>query len=268
MFPSDPFLAFRRRSMKARLRDALAAGPALPSPSDSRSPVILIGMHRSGTSLMSRVLDGAGIHMGGDVSEENHESKFFMLSNEVLMSMVGATWDQPRAIVDFLADEATDGDSQVIDTLAHATDNWLTSRSAQPYWKGHAETGQRFGWKDPRTSLTWPVWHRRFPNAVWVVVQRDEADVVASLTKRTHQKHDDGLWFSWRTLDSARCSELHEEYLESIARLRATVPVSAIFSIRYEELVADPVAALRPLADGGICEASRLQAAAALVRRK
>lgn len=39
-------------------------------------PVIIIGMHRSGTSMLTRVLQRAGLFMG-EHREENDESLFF-----------------------------------------------------------------------------------------------------------------------------------------------------------------------------------------------
>src|SRR5699024_9625556 len=43
-------------------------------------PIIVVGMHRSGTSLLSRVLSDIGVFMGNDLSI-NHESSFFQKIN-------------------------------------------------------------------------------------------------------------------------------------------------------------------------------------------
>ena len=45
------------------------------------NPVVVVGMHRSGTSLVSRILDDCGVMMGKDL-QEDHESIFFISLNE------------------------------------------------------------------------------------------------------------------------------------------------------------------------------------------
>ena len=45
------------------------------------SPVVVVGMHRSGTSLVSRILDQSGVMMGKDL-QGDHESLFFIGLNE------------------------------------------------------------------------------------------------------------------------------------------------------------------------------------------
>ena len=44
------------------------------------NPVVVVGMHRSGTSLVSRILDDCGVMMGKDL-QEDHESIFFISLN-------------------------------------------------------------------------------------------------------------------------------------------------------------------------------------------
>ena len=60
--------------------------PFLQTPSldrlDHHPPVILVGMHRSGTSLLCRLLDGLGVHMGADQGRMNAESLHFRALNE------------------------------------------------------------------------------------------------------------------------------------------------------------------------------------------
>ena len=61
---------------------------------DRESPLIVIGMHRSGTTMMVGVLEKFGWFMGSD-QEANKESKLFIRLNTWLMMQSGCRWDSP-----------------------------------------------------------------------------------------------------------------------------------------------------------------------------
>ena len=58
------------------------------------NPVVVVGMHRSGTSLVSRILDDCGVMMGKDL-QEDHESLFFIGLNEWIYENAGAAGRGP-----------------------------------------------------------------------------------------------------------------------------------------------------------------------------
>ena len=62
------------------------------------NPVVVVGMHRSGTSLVSRILDDCGVMMGKDL-QEDHESIFFISLNEWIYGNAGASWERPGALL-------------------------------------------------------------------------------------------------------------------------------------------------------------------------
>ena len=64
------------------------------------NPVVVVGMHRSGTSLVSRILDDCGVMMGKDL-QEDHESIFFISLNEWIYGNAGASWERPGAPVSY-----------------------------------------------------------------------------------------------------------------------------------------------------------------------
>src|SRR5205085_11588726 len=66
-----------------------------------RPPVILLGTHRSGTSLIARLLDELGLFQGAEL-QEDHESVYFLEVNDLLLKRVGASWDNPAPVRDFL----------------------------------------------------------------------------------------------------------------------------------------------------------------------
>ena len=58
--------------------------------------IIITGMHRSGTSMLSRILERQGIFMGSQ-KEINNESIFFLKINTWLMSSINSSWDNPKS---------------------------------------------------------------------------------------------------------------------------------------------------------------------------
>ena len=59
-----------------------------------RDPVIFIGMHRSGTSMLGRLLEELGMFFGS-LKDENNEALFFQDLNEWLLGQCGGRWDNP-----------------------------------------------------------------------------------------------------------------------------------------------------------------------------
>src|SRR5210317_1759941 len=66
-------------------------------PGSHQKPVVVIGMHRSGTSLLARILDECGLFMGADV-QGNHESLLFMQTNDRLYRQCFSTWSHPFGV--------------------------------------------------------------------------------------------------------------------------------------------------------------------------
>ena len=64
-------------------------------------PFVIVGMHRSGTSLVSQILDRSGVFMGSDL-QEDHESKFFIGLNKWIYENAGADWARPLAVQELM----------------------------------------------------------------------------------------------------------------------------------------------------------------------
>ncbi len=148
-------------------------------------PIIIIGMHRSGTSLLTELLRKAGVFVGNDV-DDNFESQFFCQLNDWSMSQAGATWDNPynmQFIDDFF--------------IAHIQQNFnkhIHSKRIKKFGK-KLSTLENFepgwGWKDPRNTFTHPVWQRIFPDARLLHIYRNPVDVAQSLRKREQKFRTD-----------------------------------------------------------------------------
>src|SRR5215207_5346770 len=67
------------------------------------SPLVVIGMHRSGTRLVVDILDRLGVFMGAD-RQADSESVAFMRINEGILHQCGAFWSEPMSAHFMLAD--------------------------------------------------------------------------------------------------------------------------------------------------------------------
>jgi hypothetical protein len=57
-------------------------------------PIIILGMHRSGTSMINGLLQRAGVFIGHrQLPSRQHEAVFFLRFNEWIFSQANATWD-------------------------------------------------------------------------------------------------------------------------------------------------------------------------------
>ena len=153
----------------------------------ARQPVIILGMHRSGTSMVSELLDSLGLFVGREL-QDDHESTWFLDANEQMMRRVGATWDWPGGWLDFLARP------EAVEMTATALEADVSARGFRKFLGNRGLTGRPlasfdrpWGWKDPRTVFTLPVWLRLFPNAKLVYIVRNGVDVAKSLHVRENK---------------------------------------------------------------------------------
>src|SRR4051794_19554028 len=66
-------------------------------------PVIIVGMHRSDTTMVAELLDRLGLFVGSKV-QGDHEAVYFLDVNEELFKQVHAYWDNPQPMASFLAE--------------------------------------------------------------------------------------------------------------------------------------------------------------------
>jgi len=224
-----------------------------------RPPVILIGMHRSGTSLMTRVLARMGLFVGAE-RDPNEEALFFLRINRWLVRQAGGAWDRPAPVLDLLA-------HRDVRRLAHEhVERLMRSPKAASYLGLHQYLRHRgirridapWGWKDPRNTFTLPLWLDLFPDARVIHVCRHGVDVARSLLVR-HQKVVDHAKrmrgrarpFDWVRFeqgpfaDTVRCStleggfDLWDEYVRQASDSVRALGDQAM-EVRFEEFVADP----------------------------
>lgn len=144
-----------------------------------KAPLIIIGMHRSGTSYVARLLEKSGIFMGV-VKDHNFEAMHFLSLNQQVLWAAGATWHQPKV----------------------PERQFWKHPSAEALYQEHFKAStrrqkiclkarsSRWGWKEPRNTFTLPMWLRLFPQARVLHVVRDKEAVVKSLLARNQRRSE------------------------------------------------------------------------------
>jgi hypothetical protein len=134
-------------------------------------PIIVLGMHRSGTSCLAGSLQQRGLFLG-EVYESrpynrkgNRENQRIMDLNDAVLDASGGAWDRPPQALRWDAAAAAERDAIVASLVAGAE-------------------GRAWGFKDPRTLLTLAFWLDGVADARFVGAIRNPVQVVRSLTAR------------------------------------------------------------------------------------
>lgn len=220
------------------------------------SPLIVIGMHRSGTRLLAEVMARLGVFMGDD-GQGDSESVTFMQLNEAIFHQCGTFWSEPMPVHVVLAQP------EHVERIAGLVDDALASGLARYVGRSGwtpgptAEGARPFGWKDPRNTFTLPVWRRIFPTCRVIHIVRHGVDAAASLARRHRQSclsatgeavpsplavfedHAFGVLSSRRGWTLAEAFGMWEQYVEK-ARLESAELAERALEIRFEDLLTRP----------------------------
>jgi hypothetical protein len=237
----------------------------------ARPPVILLGMHRSGTSMVARLLERLGLFVGWR-KQGDHEALFFVALDNWLLEQAGGRWDHPEPVRDLIGEPAVRAlavDYLRLSLRSPRALSFLGPRRTLRYRTPEA-LAEPWGFKDPRATFTLPLWLDVFPQARVVHVMRHGVDVAESLRRR-HERilaaraaryrrlrgsyrlraKRAGFTTSVRCADLGRGFALWQSYVAEGRRAVASVGERG-FSLRFEELLAAPADPLAKLAE--FCE--------------
>ncbi len=187
-------------------------------------PIVILGMHRSGTSLVAELVSALGVYPGGrdqltppDIFNPTgywEHSEAVTIDGEILQELGGSWSDVAGVNVARLSGPVRDAFAKRLRGVIGS----LTDRGV-------------FLIKDPRMSIVFPLWREVLANPVVIIVWRDPIAVARSLARRDKRP---------LVLSLA----LWEHYNRTLLHDSAGLPR---ILVSYEELMADPVAVARAL---------------------
>lgn len=143
-------------------------------PLNKNKQVIVLGMHKSGTSITGKILEILNVKMGkellkGDFSNPlgHFEDKKVIKLNEKLLNKVGGTWLNPPSS----------------EELSKHSDEW--KKEMFKYIQERNSNEEIWGVKDPRISLMLPIYNELLYNPYFIVCRRDGEEIAKSLEIRS-----------------------------------------------------------------------------------
>ncbi len=209
----------------------------------NQTVICIAGAHRSGTSMLTRLLQNGGVYLGSEedlmpAAADNPdgfwENLRFVQLNEEALNAVGAAWDLPPA------KDETFSNSQCR-PLQTKGELLIARFGDQATW----------GWKDPRNCLTLPFWRSLLPNFKVVIIVRNPLEVAYSMHRRNGTSYALGL----------RLWEIYNRRL-----LASTQPAGRVVT-DYQSFFDRPEAELEKIAAFAELSSEKAVAAATLVTK-
>ncbi|MGO4545090.1 hypothetical protein AB4Z29_09850 [Paenibacillus sp. 2TAB23] len=156
--------------------------------SDRPIAVIILGMHRSGTSLLVRTVRSLGVYIGNEhqmvLPREDNPEGFWehaeiVAVHDELLDQLSSSWDATKPLPElwWQTEAGIASRTKLIDIVTRDFSN-------QPLW----------GFKDPRTCLLLPLWQSVFAelkiDSRYILSLRNPLNVAASLHKRDQFLYD------------------------------------------------------------------------------
>ncbi len=189
-----------------------------------KSPYIIIGMHRSGTSLVAKVLEKSGIFMGV-IKDHNYEAMHFLSVNQRVLWANETNW---------LAPKVPPKDVWYNITASELYDEHFKLNTKLQKLKYTLKINQDWGWKDPRNTFTLKMWLSVFSGAKVIYVKRDVQAIAKSLYARNGIP---GEVFDERLKDIEFNLELANQYQTQAEKWEKELDVD-FCTIQYELLIA------------------------------
>lgn len=178
--------------------------------------ICIIGMHRSGTSMIASLLQLCGLTlgpvemlMGPSMSNlmGHFEHSGFLEINEALLRHLGGSWDNPP--------EPKPGweENAALNAIVRDAQALVKNFADHPHW----------GWKEPRTTILVPFWKKIIPDLRFVICIRNPLEVARSVAKRNGLSVG-GSAFLWNmytqaairdTADCPRVLSFYEDFFRS-----------------------------------------------------
>lgn len=184
--------------------------------SENCGPIIIVGMHRSGTSVLSSIIHKLGVDLGTKLLESSfanptghYEDVAFLDLHERILHGAKGDWDSPPT---------EDRLKESFERLESDVDTLLEQRN---------RCSASWGWKEPRTSLLLPFYFRKLPHLRLIYCQRDPEEVAQSISARN-------------AISIRYARKLVRCYEERIQAFLKDNPNVSLLSVEYRKLIREP----------------------------
>ena len=176
-------------------------------------PIIIIGCPRSGTSMVTGIIDKCGA-WGGVLFGPNDFNKKGMfenifIRNEIIKPYLSANnWDRlgqnPLPDISIVRRHSTDDD--FIGKMRNAIVSTM---------KKEGYNGGIWYIKEPKITLIWPIFNALFPSAKWVIIRRDVEDIVRSCLRTRFMRayNNRSGWIKYVSIHERRFEEIYASKL-------------------------------------------------------
>ena len=186
---------------------------------DNLQPILVVGMHNSGTSILTEILHKNGVFFGANM--DHYEAYFFsnFINDRMILGGEGNWAKLPIMSID----EVLSYENPVGPFIKK---HWIAD-----YLQWGYDGKSLWGIKDPRLCILLPLYLKIFPDAKVIHIKRNPDDIAASLTGKF--KSGVGVldnFDHWKALTEAYTQRVHS-YADKCA---------SYFEIVYEELCTQP----------------------------
>jgi len=171
-----------------------------------KSPILITGCARSGTSLIAGIVNICGGYGGDLLGASPYNAKGFF-ENGYIRDQI----EKP-----YLRSQKLDplGQFPIADTKKISIPNdWKEKIETTMLRQGY--TGGDWYYKGAKACQIWPVWAHAFPNAKWIIVRRRSADIASSCMNTAFMRHykDFDGWIEWVRIHEEKFIEMISEGL-------------------------------------------------------
>ncbi len=224
-------------------------------------PIIILGMHRSGTTMITELLQQLGLFVG-DKLDDNHESLFFFDLNKWIFEVGIAKTDYPYN----LQLMNPNCKAEIVNVL----DYHMSSSRRKKYLgnkriKDIRDIDFKWGWKEPRNSFTLEFFKELFPDAKIIHIYRNPIDSANSYIKRDIERRNQ-FNLTWKKKikrhfliakkyhQNFRLNNLQDGYnlwKEYVSKSFEWEPVfkERMITLKYEDFLDFPFEQMKTLAD-------------------
>lgn len=225
-------------------------------------PVVILGMHRSGTTMISKLLEDLGLFMGAE-KEINNEALFFWEINNWIFELHTATAEKPYNMR-YTNPACRKVIQESLAYFVHSARKKKYLGSLNGQYNSLRDLDIPWGWKDPKNTFVLDFWKSLFPEPKIIHVYRNPIDCVASYMERDLVLKNNFEW-NWkkklkrdylvsrtfhenfRLYDLEQGFLLWEEYVLKASSLK--YDNKNFLEIKYEDFLENPRDFIRHLID-------------------